>query len=750
MTKLTTENMELYMQSYDVLKQKYYWDLDNVPAKMMEEMVALEKQHNKASGTWNLKKAQDAYLTVRKVYDDETKDHLGILQLTFEKFIGDFVGIEGVDQLFESSYFYFEWMMHLEYSMDRHDYINYRDHYIHQIKNMYEMLLLLDEYGFMEECVESYKKNSSVIANQIKDAIEEQMQKEDWQEAEFFKQLVEWKDKSQSQESMKRRAQDYYYRYLIHAVSIVAALTHDIGYPVAFMLRTTKNLHSFLPISEAFLHLNDAMPHLEEILQRSLLYQTVNAGEIAKRIQDKRDHGAISAVILLSKYYETGAIYHLEPIEKMVIELAAVVVYNHTLKYGYMTGEDELRYRNFFEENPISYLFRLCDDMQEWGRVYFDVSKRSNFLICPQCHMPVSRDSNRLVHVEYSCACGISGVRRTQFPYRKLTNISACDSLEIARCTDSEDGGDRIKIDMRYNLISLLQLSVYNPQFAKKRADSVYEIKRMLEGQTAIRSIYITTFLTSNPVFIKVKCLEEYLKYLKKETGETSELIWRRKDLMTIRSNGKGKKRQTKYILRRMEGLLEKWNGGSFYPAAAFVIHQVCKKEGWNYNSSKKLWRKIKEKWKENVQFYYFLSVVGANLDRFRAQGYLFNRDEAIETAGQLAEKVGQRCKIRDNIMTDLIADYFWQRIRCVTEKEFFNQGNEALHYYEEEFLSNQAMIYTVEDYVESDAYSKVKRELGKENPKSLMGIYDFYTDYELFSAMAQQVEKDAVKKQDS
>ena len=100
--------------------------------------------------------------------------------------------------------------------------------------------------------------------------------------------------------------------------------------------------------------------------------------------------------------------------------------------------------------------------------------------------------------------------------------------------------------------------------------------------------------------------------------------------------------------------------------------------------------------------------------------------------------------------MTDLIADYFWQRIRCVTEKEFFNQGNEALHYYEEEFLSNQAMIYTVEDYVESDAYSKVKRELGKENPKSLMGIYDFYTDYELFSAMAQQVEKDAVKKQDS
>lgn len=79
MTKLNTENMELFMQSYDVLKQKYYWDLDHVTAKIMETIVSLEKRHNKAGGTWNFRKAQDAYLTVRKVYDDETKNHLGIL-----------------------------------------------------------------------------------------------------------------------------------------------------------------------------------------------------------------------------------------------------------------------------------------------------------------------------------------------------------------------------------------------------------------------------------------------------------------------------------------------------------------------------------------------------------------------------------------------------------------------------------------------------------------------------------------------
>jgi len=750
MAKLDTENMELYMQSYDVLKQKYYWDMDVIPVKLMEQIVSLEKQHNKKGRVWNGKMAQEAYLTVRKVYDDETKDHLGILQLAFEKFIGDFVGIDGVDQLFESSYFYFEWMMHLEYSLDRHDYTKYRDHYIHQIKNMYEMLVLLDEFGYMEYCIQSYKNNSTTIANQMKSSIEEQLQSVKHQEIAVFKQLTQYGCGNKSHDEVKKRRQEYYYRYLIKAVSIVAALIHDIGYPVAFMLRSTKELHSFLPISEAFLHLNDAMPHLEEILQNSLLYRTTGAKEIAKRIRDKKDHGAISAVILLSKYYETGAIYHLEPIKKMVIELSAVVVYNHTLKYQYMTGDKELRYRNMFDENPISYLFRLCDDLQEWGRVYFDVSKRSNFLICPQCHMPINRDyehgTKEFPHIRYSCACGVSGVRRTQFPYRKLTNISACDALEITRSGDPIDDSGRIKINMGYNLVSLLQLSVYNPRFAQQRADGIYEIKRMLEGQILLPKVYLDTFLTSNPISIKVKCLEEYLRYIQMKKDKNADDIWQKRDLLTIRGSGKNCKNQEKYILHRIEKISQRWESNSYRMVATSLLQEVCKKEGWSYGSRRKLWSNIKEKWKENLQFYYFLSVIGANLDRIRAAAYLYERDEAVNIANRLAEEIGQYCGVTDNITRDLIADYFWLRIRRVTETELFAKYNDIRHYYEEEFLSNQAMTYVVEDYVESDAYNKVKKELRKEKPGDLRGVYDFYTDYELFSAMAQQVEKSRAK----
>ena len=747
MTKFNIENMEAYMQSYDVLGQKYFWDIeDDIPATLIKQAVTLEKKYKDSVDSWNYEKAQKAYRTVSKVYDDETKKHLGILQVASEKFIGDFVGIEGVEQLFASSYFYFEWMMHLEYNLDKHEYINYRDHYIHQIKNMYEMLVLLDEYGYMAYCIESYQNNSNFIANQIKSGIEKQIQMADKQERALFKEINKYKGKGKSKAEVENRMQQYCYRYLIHAVSIVSALTHDIGYPVTYMLRTTENLHSFLPLSEAFLHLNDAMPHLEEILQGSLLYRTVPPREIAKRIKDKKDHGAISAVILLSKYYETGAIYHLEPIERMVIELSAVVVYNHTLKYKYMMAKDGLRYRNLFEENPISYLFRLCDDLQEWGRVYFDISKRSNFLICPRCHMPISRDkvqSDKQPHISYSCACGTSGIRRTQFSYRKLTNISACDALGISMVDlpDVSDGKERLKISMEYNLVSLLQLSLYSPEFAWQRADGVYEVKRMLDGQRAIPDVYIEIFLTNNPIAIKVECLERYLKHINEEHGAEDYLERWDKELPAANDsvNEENAREMT------LAGMVSDFNEALDYWKVDKVIQCICKEEEWEdvewKNGDEELrWNNIKNKWHQNLEFYFFLSALGTDIEQYRKTGYLQTRERAIIFSKKLADVVSEHFKIRDRFTTMLIMDYIWLRIRNVSEGEFFN--NKSRHYYEEASLTNKSMKNAIEGYVQSDTYNKIKREMNEANPKDLMGIYDFYTDYELFSAMAQRSER--------
>ena len=738
MTKFNIENMEVYMQSYDVLRQKYFWDFEgDIPASLIEQVVLLERKHKASAEPWNYEKAQKAYRTVRKVYDDEIRNHLGILQVASEKFLGDFVSIEGIEQLFADSYFHFEWMMHLEYNPDKHEHINYRDHYIHQIKNMYEMLVLLDEYGYMDYCIESYQNNTNLIANQIKSGIEKQIQMADDQEWALFKDINEKMDKDKSEAEARKRMQEYCYRYLINAVSIVAALTHDIGYPVTFMLRTTEHLHSFLPLSEAFLHLNDAMPHLEEILQGSLLYRSVAPREIAKSIKDKKDHGAISAVILLSKYYETGAIYRLEPIERMVIELSAVVVYNHTLKYKYMGAKDELRYRNLFEENPISYLFRLCDDLQEWGRVYFDISKSSNFLVCPWCHMPISRDkvqSDKPPHISYSCACGISGVRRTQFPYRKLTNISACDALKIAGVNLPNVSGDkkRLKISMEYNLVSLLQLSLYNPAFAWQRADGVYEVKRMLDGQRTIPDVYIETFLTNNPVAIKVECLERYIRHIwGKHDIEGWYGQWKGNVLTANGSFNKGNASRKDY-----ENLVDSICLVFDPVIVPEIVKCICKEEQWKDDDTNFLWNNIKNKWQQNLEFYCFLSLIGSIIEEYRKTGCLQDRNNAIIFSKQLTDAISRQYNIRDRITTILVMDYIWLRIRNVSDKEFFD--HRARHYYEEASLSNESMKNVVEDYVQSDTYNKVKKELQKDHPQDLKGIYDFYTDYELFSAMAQ------------
>lgn len=77
--RLDKESMSAFMQSYDVLKQKYFWDMDSIPATLMKQIVLLKKRCYGTGESWDFEKAKNTYLTVRDVYDDEMKDYLGIL-----------------------------------------------------------------------------------------------------------------------------------------------------------------------------------------------------------------------------------------------------------------------------------------------------------------------------------------------------------------------------------------------------------------------------------------------------------------------------------------------------------------------------------------------------------------------------------------------------------------------------------------------------------------------------------------------
>ena len=71
-------------------------------------------------------------------------------------------------------------MMHLEYNPGKHNYTYYRDHYIHQIKNMYEMFIFLEQCGFMEKCIHIYEEEQGITAEAIRMSISEQMRSDGW------------------------------------------------------------------------------------------------------------------------------------------------------------------------------------------------------------------------------------------------------------------------------------------------------------------------------------------------------------------------------------------------------------------------------------------------------------------------------------------------------------------------------------------------------------------------------------------
>lgn len=717
--------MEKYLEEYDVLKELYFWDVqtDDISMDLMDRALKIERKHRILNDLWSIQKAQDAYLTVERVYDDEMLEHLGILQLVLEKFVGSYVGIEGIEHLFNSSYFYFEWLMHLEYNPNKHDYTYYRDHYMHQVKDMYEMLCMLDQNGFMKTCINIYKSNSDMVANHIKRSIQEQKGDFVPEEKALFIRTLDLLGipSDKKQEELYKRMEEYCYRYLFHAVAIIAALVHDIGYPITYMLRTTQSLHEFLPISDSFIQLNNAMPHLEEILRESLLYKTVDSKEIVERVTNKQDHGAISAVILLNHYYENGAIYHLRPIEKMAIELSALAIYNHTLKYEYLTGDKQKRYRNIFKDNPISYLFRLCDDLQEWGRVYFDVSKRSNFLVCSNCCMPMTRskDDKNI----YSCICGDRALKRTQFQYRKLTNVTACDKLILNLYKEDQT---KWVLNMHYKLTSQLQLAYYSPQFAKLRADDVYSIKRMLDGQRELPKIYVEAFLSNNPIVIKVRCLENFFvrkNYKHKWHNEISE----EGSFLTLIQDKDMESQILDYLRKERESLMRRID-----VLIADIAKMIEEDRGTVLDNY------VKEKWIENLLFYFALLVIGEEIAKRRES--LHDRDEIIELSRKIAEIVVDYFMIKDRPTRILIADYFIQKIRNVSSKDFFNKRSTSIDdLYYESTLSNQFMINTVKDYVGSDDYEKVKECLREKKVEDAKGIYDYYTDYELFHIMGNE-----------
>lgn len=470
---------------------------------------------------WHLQENLDMAYANHKITDS----FLDVYDLICEKIVRNYIHIDGMERLFSEKYSEFEWEMHLGIDFKKHSMDFYRDHFIHQVKDAYSMVKLLEEGGFYEK-VQRFLSNegSSKIARYVNKLIEQQLRLP----------LVVPCGNSKEKYGTELLKEHFMYN-IIYMSSYIAGLFHDIGYPAAASLENSQRMVDYLVEMHHFEQGGYDFRQIMSLLQNSLLFRIVSPQEIRGRIEGaKVDHGTMSALLFLLHFYENGAIHRLEPYKLCAVELAALAIYNHTNDYTYVGDKDAAYERPVFALDPISYLLRICDDLQEWGRIYFEVSNKSNMIICKNCRMPIIqrriKDAKEGYEgdydVDYHCSCRSESdengllfapmFRYKQFSYRRVYNITVCREVEIK----TEKPYRSYYIHIKYDLDRLLHIAYINPDYAKYRIKELTKLKRFFPRQDTIELVYLDYFVTANILLIKSVIVGQYLRLLINRTAE--------------------------------------------------------------------------------------------------------------------------------------------------------------------------------------------------------------------------------------
>lgn len=548
-----------FLREFDPIRKKY--DFDGFGLTIGARAKASEFEAMQQFGNLTKHKFSDIRKNLELVYRDEDviRNDIMAYYLVEDKVIHQYLAIPQLNRLFDEDYFDFEWDMHVGQNFNEHHNDYYRDHFIHQIRDMYMMLVMLDKFGFYEASYKilkerdagkisdyTYKKWWQFKANQglpqrviLNDVIEEIF-------ASARGQKVREKDEY---------AEQYFFHYVIYASSMLASLFHDMGYPICHFLEVRHRISDYNPFMYMFTHnAVDSFDELAAKLSDSLLFTIVSYREIRAALQvskkGKYNHGVYSAIAFLLQFYENGLLFSLSPEKQCAIELAAVAIYNHTAKYDIIEYKKENNYcRPVFRQNPVSFLLRFCDDLQEWDRRYFEISSASDLIFCPDCGAPMLKDWEADgPYLQYKCLCGDRTMPRPDvFVKRKLFLVTVADSVDMSlvgkRSKDAEktrqrenggesleqigeegkDGNDKewiLTAKLHYDLYKLLLLSNINNTYAKYRARELYQLKRLVsyqdyyfqaEGKLAFKHIKVDYFMSANPLLIKLKILEKFL-----------------------------------------------------------------------------------------------------------------------------------------------------------------------------------------------------------------------------------------------
>lgn len=498
------------------------------------------------------------------VYGDATlvNNDIKIYHYTEKKIINDFLAIPQLHHMFDEDYFNFEWDMHVGQNFIEHKNSCYRDHFIHQIRDMYSILVLLGRYGFYEAAkvcmldlnngkiskffnqkLSEYKikkESSYVIAQEIHEKVKGNTKSVlNFLSAAPYKQKLIVERRVDSEDAYIKNV---FCKYVVYATSMLSALFHDMGYPICHFLSVRQRVSNYNPTMHMFTH-NDtgSFDIISSKLSGSLLFTIVSTKEIQKTLsankKGKYDHGAYSAIAFLMQFYDNGLIFSLPPEKQCAIELAAVAIYNHTRKYNVQNEDISTNYyQPVFHQNPISFMLRLCDDLQEWDRRYFEISTESDIPFCKKCLLPSIPVSNS-GEKEYMCRCintenYINSSRRVYFRNRKLYLVSTSDFM-TSEILQTNEGKNALHFRIHYDLYKLLNITRINCTYAEYRAKDLNDIKMLMKNQNFnilssnaldFEYIYLNYFMSNNPIAIKIKILEKYL-IVKYSGGNTDIFI---------------------------------------------------------------------------------------------------------------------------------------------------------------------------------------------------------------------------------
>ncbi|MBD5442468.1 MAG: hypothetical protein HDR34_03535 [Treponema sp.] len=647
MKLINSNTMRKYFEGFDYLKLKYspllknlnthiktllskcskmlqYGELD-VEALFYKEFLNFERARHHC--LYNDINYADIKKRIKLIYNSEkdADNFIFFYDFALDQLIDRFLNIESLDKLFSHHYFEFEWQQHMDLDFNKNDLSFYRDHFIHQIRNCYMLLTLLEDDDTIVKgnlldkiisilktrntelskyaCVqiEQYnehiqsvvnaillKLNKSILSNNIivvpKELASENndvVTKKIIDEIKINDLIIE-----EITDKINKNAENYAWQYFVRGSLIIAALFHDIGYPIKFMHNRAKQLNDYVSIilpSDSI-----GFDKLNNLLETSLLFTVYDKEELASRYKEC-DHGALSAYILLLQFYETGAVHSLNSIKRAMIEFAALIIYDHTLKYKISNDKSPLRGKPSFIENPLSYMLRIIDDVQEWDRIYFEIRSNSDLRYCERCKMPISKiwntdieecfkeieaDKFRLLNTNkhgnlnylpdafmkriYACGCsaeykgsmkqGYYAVREnikvaiekrlqsyhfstgifengSLFAYQKINYTITAKQIYFIK----EENKNKCKIYIDYDAFMQLYLLTINCKALKYRIGELSKINDQCKLQSEVE-FTIYAFLSDNPFMLKMRILCDFLyevgHYIRKDSKYERNLIY--------------------------------------------------------------------------------------------------------------------------------------------------------------------------------------------------------------------------------